>query len=84
MYTTTAHHEGDSVKLSLPADLQERLHLEEGDEVRVVVEGDHLLLAPLRNRYSMEQLLKEHAEIADQLEDDRAWLDAKPVGREIL
>ncbi|HEY1744203.1 MAG TPA: hypothetical protein VGG18_13625 [Granulicella sp.] len=84
MYTTTVHQNGDSLVLSIPDELKERLHLEAGEQVSLAVEGDHLLLARRRSHYTLEQLLQEHAKIADQLEDDRAWLDAKPVGRELL
>lgn len=68
--------------VTVPHDQQDELNLREGEAVELKrAEG---LLIQTRPRYSLEQLLAEHKEIVDQLEVDRAWLDAPRVGRELI
>ena len=63
-------------------ELQEELQLVEGEPVTLARDTDALAFGKTR-RYTLEQLIAEHETIKDQLEEDRAWLDAPRVGREL-
>jgi len=66
----------------------DRLVLTLPDNTQEFRQGDVVDLTPRarrgRRRFAEGQLLREHAEILSELPDDRAWLDAAPVGRERL
>ena len=83
---------GDVVMLALLTHILERLSLLAGAQVDLEVEKGRLLVTPStflrrgRGRYTMDKLLDE-AEASSQYllpADQREWLDAKPVGRELL
>lgn len=59
------------------------LHVLEGDTVAINHHESEPASKKTR-RYTLEQLIAEHEQIADQLEEDRAWLDAPRVGRELI
>jgi antitoxin ChpS len=61
------------------------LHLGAGSQVDVSVENGRLVVEPrVKPRYTLAELLArcttENMAVNDE---DRAWLDAKPVGKEI-
>jgi hypothetical protein len=79
MISTVVEVHADRLVLSMPEDTQESQSLRQGDVV-------DLLPRPRRGRkrFPEGQLLREHTAIMPELVDDRAWLDAVPVGRERL
>jgi antitoxin ChpS len=85
MYTTNLRKVGGSVMLSVPPAILELLHLKPGAKVRVAVDGGRLVIdTPPRPRYSLDELLAQCDAGAEPAVEDREWLDAKPVGRELL
>jgi antitoxin ChpS len=71
--------------LAVPPALLELLHLKVGASVGVAVDGDRLVVeVSPRPRYTMAELLaaSDYSE-AHSLED-REWIDAPAVGRELL
>ena len=81
MIGTVIEQADDRIVLSLsPAD-ETRSHLNLGDTVEVELVQPQ---ARARRRFAPGQLMREHAEIFDELPVDRDWIDAKPVGREIF
>jgi antitoxin ChpS len=84
MTTSTLRKVGGSVVVALPPALLEQLHLEAGETVGLAVEGDHLILKRQRQRYKLEDLLKECDYSLPMSEEDREWLDSPPVGRELI
>lgn len=78
MYSTRVDRNGDRLVLTVTPEMQEELHLKPGDLLNIEVP------ARPRRRFAPGQLLREHAAVLDQLDDNRDWIDAKPVGREIL
>jgi antitoxin ChpS len=62
----------------------EKLALKDGSEVDLSPEGGSLTARPAKPRYTLDQLLKEHAEIMHELPEDRDWIDAPRVGRELI
>ncbi|MEF3077345.1 AbrB/MazE/SpoVT family DNA-binding domain-containing protein [Methylobacter sp. Wu1] len=85
MYTTHLRKVGGSVMLAVPPAILELLHLHPGSTVGVDVEGGRLIVEPqARPRYSLDELLAQCDAAAEINAEDQAWLDAKPVGNELL
>jgi antitoxin ChpS len=87
---TVLKKSGGSLVMTVPAAARSALHLVEGQEMTVAVEGEKLVLAaakPMHRRpkYTLQQLLAEEeaAGIEPLNEYDEAWVNAPPVGREI-
>jgi antitoxin ChpS len=85
MHTANLRKVGGSVMLAVPPAILELLHLQAGATVRMAVESGCLMIEPLpRPRYSLDELLAQCDASAELTEEDREWLDAKPVGNELL
>ena len=85
MHTTNLRKVGGSVMLAVPPALLNLLQLGVGARVDIRIEDGGLVVTPrTRPRYSLEELLAQCDETAPAAAEDRAWLDAKPVGNELL
>ena len=85
MHTTNLRKVGGSVMLTVPPVLLDILNLGAGAKVDIGVENGRLIVAPrTRPSYSLDELLAQCEETAPPDDGDRAWLDAKPVGNELL
>ena len=85
MHTTRLRKVGGSVMLALPPALLDALNLRAGARVGVGIEQGRLIVVPtMRPSYTLDGLLAQCDEIAPADEGDRGWLDAKPVGNELL
>ena len=85
MYTTNLRKVGGSVMLAVPPALLDLLRLGAGAIVDIGVEDGRLIVAPrTRPSYSLKELLAQCDENAPVDDADRAWLDARPVGNELL
>ena len=85
MHTTNLRRVGGSVMLAVPPVLLDLLKLGAGARVDIGVEHGRLIVAPRsRPRYSLEELLAQCDETAPADDGDRSWLDARPVGDELL
>lgn len=85
MHTTHLRKVGGSVMLTVPPALLDLLHLQAGATVGVTVDGNRLVIEPQsRPRYSLDDLLAQCDPAAGPTAEDRAWLDAGPVGGELL
>jgi len=85
MYTTNLRKVGGSVMLAVPRAILDLLHLRPGATVGVTVDGGRLVVEPQqRQRYSLDELLAQCDASAELTVEDRAWVDAKPVGSELL
>lgn len=87
MTTVTLRRWGGAIAVSLPKKVLALLELEAGAEVSVAVEDGKVVLAPVRPRLSLAQLIKEQAALDDRRVPglrDRDWLDAPRQGRELL
>lgn len=80
MHTSTLRSVGGSVSITLPRQMLRTLGLEAGAEVTVSLEGGRLVLAPVRPRYTLAELLAGMR--PGDLPSDRQWTEAHPVGRE--
>ena len=84
MHTTTLRKVGGSVMLAVPPALLDVLELRAGANVRIGIEDGRLIVALRpRPRYTLEELLAQCDENAAD-DADRAWLEAQPVGKELL
>jgi antitoxin ChpS len=85
MHITNLRKVGGSVMLAVPPALLDLLHLKAGASVGVDVDGGRLVVeASPRPRYTLAELLAASDYSEGVLPDDREWLDAPAVGREIL
>jgi antitoxin ChpS len=85
MYTTRLKKVGGSIMLAVPPAVLKTLELSTDSEVGMTINNGCLIIEPQkRPHYSLEELLAQcdpHAEIS---EEDREWIDAPAVGKEIL
>ncbi len=85
MHITNLRKVGGSVMLAVPPALLELLQLKAGAAVGVAVDGGRLIVeASPRPRYTLEELLAASDYSQDLSPEDREWLDAPAVGKEIL
>ena len=85
MHTTNLRKVGGSVMLAVPPALLDLLSIGVGAKVDVGVEDGRLIVEPRRRpTYSLNELLAQCDEDDAPTAEDRAWLDAKPIGNELL
>ena len=85
MHTTNLRKVGGSVMLAVPPAVLDMLHLRAGAMVVLVVDNGRLIVEPQpRRRYTLDELLAQCDPAAEPAQEDREWLDAPPVGRELL
>jgi len=86
MHTTNLRKVGGSVMLAVPPALLDILHLHAGSTVGMAVDGGRLVVEPStrRLRYTFAELMAQCDPGAEPSAEDRAWLDAKRVGTELL
>ena len=85
MHTTNLRKVGGSIMLAVPPALLDLLKLGIGAKVDIAVEKGRLIIMPkARPSYSLDELLAQCGEPATLSTEDRGWIDAKPVGNELL
>ena len=85
MHTTNLRKVGGSIMLAIPPAILDLLDLRAGATVGLAVDGGRLVIEPtLRPRYSLDELLAQCDASVEFSAEDRAWLDSKPVGSELL
>lgn len=85
MHTTNLRKVGGSIMLAVPPAILDLLHLHAGATVGLVVDDGRLVVEPTpRPRYSLDELLAQCDASAEISEEDRTWLDNRPVGSELL
>lgn len=85
MHLTNLRKVGGSIMLAVPGALLDVLKLKAGAAVGIAVEGGRLIVeASPTPKYTLAELLAkcDYSELADS--EDREWLDAAAVGKEIL
>ncbi len=80
MHTSTLRAVGGSVSVTLPRQMLRTLGLDAGAAVTVSLEGGRLVLAPVRPRYTLAELLAGMR--PGDMPGDREWSEDRPVGRE--
>lgn len=83
----TLKKSGGSLGMTVPAGARDALNLSAGQEMEIAVVDDKMVLQPAkpaRPKYTLDELLSECDFNAPFSDEERAWLDAPPVGRELL
>lgn len=86
MATVALRALGGSVVMAVPRQILSMLHLGAGSQVDVCVKNGKLVVEPkIKPRYTLAELLAKCTdENMAMTTEDQEWLDAKPVGKEIL
>lgn len=85
MHTTRLRKVGGSIMLAVPPALLNLLHLAPGSRVGPAVEDGRLVIEPqTRPHYILAELLAQCDGAVALTDEDRAWLDTKPVGNELI
>ena len=85
MHTTHLRKVGGSIMLAVPPALLDLLKLRAGARVDIGIADGRLIVEPgPRPKYSLDQLLAQCEERTELPEEDRDWLESKPVGNELL
>jgi antitoxin ChpS len=85
MHTTNLRKVGGSVMLAVPPAILDLLQLHVGSTVGLAVDHGRLVVEPkARPYYTLEELLARCDPNAEISVEDRAWLDDKPVGSELI
>jgi antitoxin ChpS len=85
MATSTLRTVGGSVMMAIPKPLLEMLRLAPNAKLDLTVEDGRLVAVPRpRPRYSLDELVAQCDPDAPLSEDEQAWLDAQPIGREVV
>ena len=85
MHITNLRKVGGSIMLAVPPVILDLLHLHAGATVGLAVDHGRLVVEPTqRPHYSLDELLAQCDVTAEISEEDRAWLESKPVGSELL
>jgi len=85
MHMASLRKVGRSIMLALPPAILDMLNLKPGAAVGVTVSDGKLLIEPApRPRYTLAELLASSDYTSPQPPDEREWVDAPPVGRELL
>jgi antitoxin ChpS len=78
--------------MTVPAPARKLLHLTEGQEMAVSVEGSKVIMEPApvgevmqtrQPKYTLDELVAGMNPDAPLTDEERAWTDALPAGREI-
>jgi len=85
MHMTNLRKVGGSIMMAVPPALLEILHLKSGATVGVSVDDGRLVVEPHpRRRYTLAELLATSDYSKLRPPEDREWVDAPAVGRELL
>lgn len=85
MAVTTLRNVGGSVMMTVPKSVIEALGLQANTKVDVTAE-DGRLVATVRTRpkYTLEELIAQCDPEAPWSDEEREWMDTRPVGNEVL
>jgi antitoxin ChpS len=84
-HITNLRKVGGSVMLALPPAILDLLNLRAGATVGVAVDGDRLVIETKpQPHYTLAELLAASDYSQPQSTEDREWIDAPSVGRELI
>lgn len=85
MHTTNLRKVGGSIMLTVPPAFLEQLQLQVGSTVDISVKDGHLVVNPKpKLRYTLAELLAVSDYSQEQSPEDREWVDAPAVGKELI
>lgn len=84
MYITRLKKVGGSVMLAVPPAVLKTLALSTDSEVGMTIDNGCLIIEPQkRPHYSLDDLLAQCEPTAEMSDEDRKWVDAPAMGKEI-
>jgi antitoxin ChpS len=84
MATVTLRKVGGSLSFAVPPAIKDALGLAAGSSLEVVADHGQIVAKPIRQKFTLDELMAQCDLSASYSEEERAWLDAPPVGRELL
>ncbi|MFM6198022.1 MAG: hypothetical protein ACKPE1_02560, partial [Dolichospermum sp.] len=69
--------------IAIPAELLEQIQLPIGSPVSINIEGNSIMITKSAPHYSLDELLAGMPDDLIPSSEDREWLEASPVGREL-
>jgi len=75
---------GGSTFLPVPPIFLRQLQLKAGEKVELELSDNSLLVKPVKKSYTMAELLAASDYSRPQSSEDREWVDAPAVGRELI
>lgn len=85
MHTTNLRKVGGSIMLAVPPAFLDLLHLRVGATVGMAIDGGRLVVEPNpRPRYTLVELLAASDYSQPQPPEQREWVDAPAIGRELV
>jgi antitoxin ChpS len=85
MYITNFRKVDGSIVLTIPTSLFDELHLEADTKVALTVDNRRLIVTPsTKPYYTLDELLAQCEPPGELSAEEREWLDAPVVGREII
>lgn len=76
---------GNSVALAIPVVIMEQLKLTEGEQVELIIDNERLIVMPRRRpKHDLDTLLEQLDSDSEWDDEDRGWIDAAPMGKEML
>lgn len=85
MHKTDLRKVGDSVMFEVLPAILDLLRRGAGAKANLDIQDGRLVIEPeVRPRYSLDDLPAQCGATASVSVEDRAWIDAKPAGRELL
>jgi len=84
MPSVSIRQSGGANIVSIPKTIVQTLGLDVGSELELSIQENTIVLTPIKQELTLEALLAESPASAFTItEEDRTWIDAKPVGREV-
>jgi antitoxin ChpS len=85
MYKSNIRKVGGSMMLAIPPAILDLLSLSQGSVIQMAVENDRLIIEAVKKpSYQLDDLLSQCNPDAPISEEDKEWLNAPSVGREII
>lgn len=82
MSTANLRSVGGSVVMAIPRPLLDLVGLKAGSQVNIDVQDGRLIVAPLRNRHTLSELLAQCDPSVPLTSEEQDWLNAPAVGLE--
>jgi len=83
MTIATLRQIGGSTCITIPKVYLDRLELEAGSTVNILLHGNCLHIEPQKPVYRLDELLASAPEVPSFTGEDHQWLNARPVGKEV-
>lgn len=85
MSITNLRKVGGSIMLAVPPSILSLLNLAPGSTVDLAVEKGRLIIEPIKKpKYTLEELLAQCKPQKKRSQEEEAWLNISPVGKELF